>query len=121
MASKKIAQVLLCRCSKNQQLFGITMEKRTADEWEMMYSYPIEEQRAKFEGFDKNTIKADIYLSPCFKGCPFCQNMSFFQCGICDKINCDDKNNVPVDCAWCKSKLTTFTHQDKVTVSTGED
>ena len=122
MASKKIAQVLLCRCIKNKKLFGITLEKRTGNDWEMIYSYPIDEQHMKSERFDQNQITAAMYLSSMFLGCPFCRCKSFFQCGICDRINCNgDSNSVPVECAWCNSRLTQFVSQDTTTASMGAD
>jgi len=94
MNSKRIAQVLLCRCSQNKKLFGITLEKRTGTEWELMYSYPLDEERIKSEGFDKNEITAELYLSPSFIGCPFCRTVSFFQCGVCNRLNCDKEGNL---------------------------
>jgi len=121
MAVKKVAQILLCRCSKNKELFGITMEKRTRNDWEMMYSYPMDEERVAFEGFDKDTITASMYFSPKFVGCPYCRTLSFFQCGICNRINCNPKDNSSAYCAWCGEKMSFFTDQNKTTAVMGEE
>lgn len=120
MSVKKIAQVLLCRCSQNKELFGITLEKRADGDWNMAYSYPINENRAKSEGFDSNKITASLYLLNSFKGCPFCGSISFFQCGVCNRISCK-KNDDSVNCAWCKTQLTNFLPQDKASIETGAD
>ncbi|MBR1592031.1 MAG: hypothetical protein IJ666_03355 [Ruminococcus sp.] len=121
MASKKVAQLLLCRCSRNKELFGITMEQRTSNEWEFMYSYPIEEKRTESEGFDSNTVTASMYFSSSFAGCPYCRTLSFFQCGICHRINCNPKDGDSAECAWCSARLTEFDNQDETTVPTGAD
>ena len=56
-AIKKInAQVLLARCKKSKQLYGITIEQVSGNAWEMKYSYFIDEVRAKSEGFDKTVV-----------------------------------------------------------------
>lgn len=121
MASKKIAKVLLCRCSENKKLFGITIEKRTDGDWDMMYSYPIDEQRARSEGFDKTSITADIYTSQSYVGCPFCHKKSFVKCGNCGKITCHNSGDTTNTCGWCNKHMTDIAYRGAMTLKTGED
>lgn len=121
MDSKKIAQVLLCRCNQNKKLFGITIEKRPDGNWNMMYSYPMDEQRAKFEEFDKTSITADIYKGYSYKGCPFCQKQSFVKCGNCGKITCHTIGTASNTCGWCDKHMTNIAYRGAMTLKTGED
>ncbi|MBR1592032.1 MAG: hypothetical protein IJ666_03360 [Ruminococcus sp.] len=121
MTSKKIAQVLLCRCSKNKNLFGITIEKRNDDNWDMMYSYPIDEERAKSEGFDMTSIVADVYSTASYGGCPFCKQTNFVRCGGCGQISCHTTGNTTNTCGWCGTHMTDIAYRGKMKLKTGED
>lgn len=121
MSEKKIAQVILCRCSQNKKLFGITIEKRTDGDWNMVYSYPIDEKRAKAEGFENTSITADIYTDSRYLGCPYCQKRGFVKCGTCQKPTCHTNGNSENTCAWCGKKLSDIKYRGKMTVKTGAD
>jgi len=121
MAATRIAQVLLCRCNQNKKLFGITIEKRTDGDWNMMYSYPIDEQHAKSEGFDKTSITADIYSTTSYPGCPYCQKKNFVRCGTCGKITCHTNGTATNTCGWCNKYMTDIAYRGALTLQTGED
>lgn len=121
MNNKKIeAQVLLARCMENKSLYGITIEKKNDNTWDMKYSYPISETRAKSEGFDKTVITADVIADPCYKGCPNCGRRGFVRCGFCGKITCyDDEESL--ECGWCGRDLNNISYCGPMELSTGVD
>lgn len=118
---KKVAQVLLCRCGQNKNLFGITIEQRNDDDWNMMYSYPIDEQRAKSEGFENTSITADIYTVFQYQGCPYCRKRGFVKCGSCGKITCHTTGDSENTCGWCGLHMTGISYRGKMTVKAGKD
>lgn len=100
------AAVILCRCSsKNSKLFGIRCEKIEKKHWEMTWAFPIDEKKAKHEGYDSVTIKGDLDDTEEYPGCPYCGARSWFICHECGgKLSCLDEDydfSRPVTCAWC--------------------
>ena len=96
--------VVLAKCSKTLKLFGIRVEKRGIG-WVMTWAFPIDEKRAKNEGFDKNTVNI-IGTAPEYPGCPYCKNPSFAMC-MCQKIGCCNPSvSLKYKCPWCNRKDT---------------
>ena len=81
------AKVIMCTCQQKRQSFGILMEERERGTWSIRWAFPISEQRAKAERFDKSTITGQFYLVEEYPGCPYCKATSFYVCG-CGKLNC---------------------------------
>ena len=103
---KKIeAQVILSKCEKTADTFGINMEKR-GDDWVRTWAFPIKDDVAKREGFDKNMLSGSFSADPEYPGCPYCEAVGFFICE-CGKMSCWDinKGNL-VTCYWCGLKTT---------------
>ena len=121
MNKKKIeAQVILCRCQEDKSLFGITIEKSDDKNWSMKYSYPIDEKRAKNEGFNKSVIKADIIPDSIYKGCPKCGRKSLVKCGTCGKLTCySDENSLT--CGWCGKHLEDIQYRGAMDITVGVD
>lgn len=117
---KVIANVLLARCKKNKQLYGITIEKIDSTKWEMKYSYPIDENRAKSEGFDKTSISADCYAADCYPGCPYCGSLGFVKCGKCGKLTCWS-NETSLTCSWCNERMDNIAYNGPMDISIGSD
>ena len=80
------ASVILAKCSVHNKVFGIRVEKREND-WVRTWAFPIDEARAKREGFDKTKIKGSLTAVDGYPGCPYCGTDEFVQCP-CDKISC---------------------------------
>lgn len=120
-AIKKInAQVLLARCKKSKQLYGITIEQVSGNAWEMKYSYFIDEVRAKSEGFDKTVVNADCHPAKNYPGCPCCGSMGYVKCNSCGKLTCWNGENRS-KCAWCNEKLNDIAYRGAMDILTGAD
>ena len=80
------ASVILAKC-EDDRTYGIRVEKRERD-WVRNWAFPIDEGKAKREGFDKNKIKGTLDAVPEYPGCPYCKTSELVQCGSCDKMFC---------------------------------
>jgi hypothetical protein len=104
MAGPLNAKVILARCSKTCKTFGIRIEERGGD-WVRTWAFPIDERKAKREGFDANTVTGSMNADDAYPGCPHCGNLGFTQCG-CEKISCgggtvDYGDHAELTCPWC--------------------
>ena len=104
------AKVILARCKKSKQLFGITIEQVNRTRWNMKYSYFIDEKRAKSEGFDQTVISADCYSADTYPGCPNCKSMGYVKCEYCGKLTCWDGER-SLRCAWCGKLLNDIAYR----------
>jgi hypothetical protein len=68
-------------------MLGIRVEKREND-WVSTWAFPIDEGKAKREGFDRNTIRGSLQATPEYPGCPDYGGRDFVQCGGCEKMSC---------------------------------
>jgi hypothetical protein len=108
MAGPLNATVVLARCSKTKKCFGIRVEQRGKD-WIRTWAFPIDEYKAKHEGFDKNKVNLSG-VDKDYPGCPHCGNEGFGKC-TCDKIGClGGMQNIEAfrkgkaedySCPWC--------------------
>jgi predicted RNA-binding Zn-ribbon protein involved in translation (DUF1610 family) len=94
----------MSRCSRTGKTFGIRIEQRGND-WIRTWAFPIDERKAKREGFDANTVTGSMGAGDGYPGCPYCGTMGFVQCG-CKKIGCDggirDRgDHAEYTCPWC--------------------
>jgi hypothetical protein len=81
------ASVILAKCHKHNRTFGIRVELREND-WISTWAFPIDEAKAKREGFDRNKIKGSLRATPEYPGCPYCGGKDLVQCGGCEKMSC---------------------------------
>ena len=79
------ASVILSKCVDGRT-FGVRIEKREND-WVRTWAFPIDEGKAKREGFDRTKIKGSLDATPEYPGCPYCGTETFVQC-TCKKIGC---------------------------------
>jgi transcription elongation factor Elf1 len=63
------------------------------------WAFPINDRKAKHEGFDANTVTGSMDSDDEYPGCPHCGSMGFVQCG-CGKIGCNDGSDY-YTCPWC--------------------
>ena len=87
MAGPLNAKIIIARCAKTKQAFGIRVEEREND-WIRTWAFPIDEKKASKEGFDTNTISGTLQTDPEYPGCPFCGSEAFIVCS-CGKIGCN--------------------------------
>lgn len=82
------ANVVLAKCGKTGRTFGIRIEKRNND-WVCTWAFPIDEAKAKREGFNATKITGSLSLLPEYPGCPHCQARERIYCR-CGKMSCWD-------------------------------
>ena len=83
------ANVILCRCGRCGNVYGIRVEKMSDGDWWRTWSFKISEKSARHEGFDRNRILGNMYETAEYPGCPYC-----------GRLNC--WNHEPaLNCSWC--------------------
>ncbi len=98
--------IVMSRCSRTKQGFGIRFEEKSQGRWMADWAFSINEALARKEGYSSNEIKGTFDFDNTYPGCPYCHAMSFFQC-TCGKIACWNEAPLPctVSCPWCESKI----------------
>lgn len=112
------ANVVLSKCSKQNRIFGIRIEKRGGD-WIRTWAFKIDETQAKKEGFDKTVITGSLNADPNYPGCPHCGADTFVRCGTCGKISCLQFGNTSAHCYWCGTRMDNITTADSFDVKSG--
>lgn len=105
------AAVILAKCPKKNKTYGITTEKKEDGDWWRVWAFPIEERRARNEGFDKTIVQGNLRSTDKYPGCPHCGAKGFVQCNSCHKIACWN-GETQMKCPWCG------TNMDKITPAT---
>jgi hypothetical protein len=104
MAGPLNAKVIMAKCSSANKAFGIRIEQRDKD-WARTWAFPIDEPKAKREGFDANTVSGSMNADDEYPGCPHCGDTGFVKCG-CKKIGCgggvrNHGDYADYTCPWC--------------------
>jgi len=94
--------IVLARCSRSKQLFGIRFEEKGRNQWLADWAFPIKEVMARREGYDRGEIRGTFQIAPTFPGCRSCGAVGFFSCG-CGKVGCWDGESGMATCPWCGS------------------
>lgn len=93
--ARRETNVILCKCvytrSARDNLFGIRIEKIQGD-WMRTWTFKIDEDKARNEGFDKENISGSFGPTDKYPGCPYCGSLGIAQCGGCGTISCIDPN-----------------------------
>jgi hypothetical protein len=127
MAEMLNAKVILARCSKTRQTFGIRIEERGGD-WVRTWAFPVDEYKARHEGFDAETVSGSMNAAPGYPGCPHCGSKGFSHDTNCGKLSCSgggiDKGNGARErtCPWC-GKTAVYSPVEKgkkLAVSSGD-
>ena len=95
--------IVLSRCSRSRQPFGIRFEEKGRNCWIADWAFPLKETTARREGYDRGEIAGSFTFDPAFPGCPSCRASSFFKCGACGKVNCW-ANETVITCSWCGNR-----------------
>ena len=94
------AVIVLCKCPKTHRSYGIRAESLGKDHWSFTWAFPMREDAAHHEGYDKTSIKGRIESSEEYPGCPFCGTDHFVVCE-CGHMNCNYLVNGKFRCEWC--------------------
>lgn len=119
-----IANVILAKCAAHKKLFGIRIEKQ-GDDWVRTWAFPIDEERAKNEGFDKTEIAGSLKPTPEYPGCPYCKGVFLLQCTCGNMICCENKANeetgeYSIECDRCGKVTKDIEFADKISVQSGD-
>jgi len=112
------ASVMLAKCSKQNRMFAIRLEKRKND-WVSTWAFAIDEEKAKREGFDRTKITGSLRAVDRYPGCPCCGDNYLTQCGRCGKVSCDKGNSKMFHCPWCGNQGE-IEYVDSFTVRSGD-
>ncbi len=73
----KEAHIVLARCPQcNRHLYGIRVEKQP-DHWALTWAFPIDESKAKSEGYDETVLNGTFHPSPIITAVPFAEPKLF--------------------------------------------
>ena len=105
------ATVILAKC-KQGQIYGIRVQKMEDNDWWRTWSFPIKELQAAREGYDTTNIHGNLYATPEYPGCPYCESKTFVRCD-CGKITCWG-GELFMSCSWCGKSGTVADATDKM-------
>ena len=99
------AVIVLCKCGERHKTYGIRAEKRGRDNWAFTWAFPIKEDSANREGYDKSSVKGNISFDGEYPGCPYCGGYSWTVCS-CGHLSCTVVKNGVFTCEWCGAQGT---------------
>ena len=102
------ATVIMAKCKNSKESFGIRAERIDLG-WLFTWAFKLSGKTAKNEGYNKTMVSGSLGLDSDYPGCPHCGANSFFQCGGCHKIACDE-NEKRVICPHCGIILEGVSH-----------
>ena len=95
--------IVMSRCCRSRESFGIRLEMVAHDMWSADWAFPVKETLAKKEGYDRSEIHGVFIVHDEYPGCPYCKNRGIILCG-CEKVTCYDGRNSIAVCAWCGNR-----------------
>lgn len=93
--------IVFARCQANRQPFGIRFEQAGTRTWAGVWAFPMREETAKREGYDRTHISGEITLTAAYPGCPHCRSASIVRCGSCTHVTCLNAERHEFACPWC--------------------
>jgi hypothetical protein len=122
MARRAInAKVIMARCSKTKKAFGIRIEERGGD-WVRTWAFPLDERKAKHEGYDANAVTGSMKAADDYPGCPHCGFGGFSHDSTgCGKVHCGGGGTnlgdcTELTCPWC-GKTDRYVSAETMTVA----
>lgn len=119
MSEEKEAVIVLCKCGESHKTYGIRAEKICHDNWVFTWAFPIKEDSAKREGYDKSFVKGNITFSAEYPEYPYCGNSNWTVCS-CGHLNCTVVKNGVFTCEWCGARGTIGAYTGE-TIAAGMD
>jgi hypothetical protein len=90
-----------CWCSKVRKRFGLVLERKSGQLWEIRHAYSISESYEEAECHGLN-ISGTVGICDAYNGCKWCADKRIFQCGQCQAFNCQAHEREDVfRCANC--------------------
>ena len=100
MNEQNEAVIVLCKCAEVHKTYGIRTERQSGDRWSFTWAFPIKEDSARREGYDKSFVKGVITYEENYPGCPYCGGRKWVVCS-CGHLNCSVMKNGIFTCEWC--------------------
>jgi hypothetical protein len=100
MRELPIVQIVLARCRRNHQPFGIRFEEKSPESWVGDWAFEVQEAWSRREGYDHGVIHGSFSFDQAYPGCPYCGSPGLVLCG-CSKATCWDTDARVSVCAWC--------------------
>lgn len=94
------AEVLLGRCRLGRGAIGLRVEERGDAVWHITWSFPLDEKRARREGYERRVINGTIGVDSEVVCCARCEAKSIVKCGSCGKVTCW-AGGPTSKCLWC--------------------
>jgi len=95
--------VVLARCIRKKEPFGIRFEEIEHGKWVADWAFPIKDEAARKEGYDRMEITGSFAYDQNYPGCSHCHAKAIIQCQ-CGKLACYDGESKLVTCPWCGVK-----------------
>ena len=70
----KQAFVITAICSRNKEMYGITVDK-VASGYSLIWAFPLTKKQATNEGFEATTLSGNIDVDVNYPGCPHCKSV----------------------------------------------
>ena len=100
MRNSREATVVVARCRKTKEPFGIRIEKKDDGAWHCTWAFKTTDKLLSRESYEENVeVSGQILLDPEYPGCPYCGAAGWCNCS-CNKLTCWDGES-SVTCAWC--------------------
>ena len=119
MEEKIEARIALCKCKEGRRTYGVRFQK-TKSGWKYTWAFPVKEESAKREGYDKTQIIGNIEPDDDYPGCPYCGARYFIVCG-CGKLSCNNIGNLMFTCDWCGTSGLITGNYDGSGIESGGD
>jgi len=103
---KKVEQatVVMAKCQKSKQPFGIRVEQRQDSVWHCTWAFKLSERAAANEGYGDTLVSGRVELDDEYPGCPYCGATGWVVCAGCKRLTCNNGDTL-VTCAWCGKSL----------------
>lgn len=101
---KVVATVILSKCCKTHKTYGIRTEKKDDGKWHLTWSFKIDDEKAKKEGYQNTKVFGDIIVDETYHGCPYCGTMLGTICIKCGMLTCRGEHDTKFSCGWCGTK-----------------
>ena len=92
--------IVMARCRRSRQSFGIRMEEKAPRLWLSDWAFVVREDIARREGYDRATVTGSFEIDDAYPGCPSCGDKDWFKCG-CGRVACWAVGTRTVQCPWC--------------------
>ena len=98
------AKVVLGKCPRSKDLYGIRIEECGKD-WVRTWAFKVAASRAKREGYEEAKVSGTMQPTPEYPACPHCGERNVALCS-CGKLFCwyEETSFGTAVCPWCEKK-----------------